>query len=300
MLLVSCCLVGQIRVWDAQTGDCLTVIPKPRYVLSVLSHSAVGRSLHSCCSAAGANPSVRNRPSPTVEVGGLTFYYCVLGCEETAVASLTTRKAGIIVQMARMVWTTLLRTVTSSKGCSAPPSLRFSATSQTSRLSLTRTSLSRWRWPSQRRDSVLWAVVRRRPGMTLAAWLVKCTKSTAPPTVWTSLASQPHMDRLASVRGAAVPAPCTAGPRREAAAAAEGAWGMSPLQDLTNHHHFLPGEETWRALSGAWICKGTWLWLAGVMGSWRWGARLSASPGTGWPASSSLRLKKLKDCHVIK
>nr|XP_009937862.1 PREDICTED: sterol regulatory element-binding protein cleavage-activating protein [Opisthocomus hoazin] len=29
MLLVSCCLVGQIRVWDAQTGDCLTVIPKP-------------------------------------------------------------------------------------------------------------------------------------------------------------------------------------------------------------------------------------------------------------------------------
>lgn len=33
MLLVSCCLVGQIRVWDAQTGDCLTVIPKQRYVL---------------------------------------------------------------------------------------------------------------------------------------------------------------------------------------------------------------------------------------------------------------------------
>ncbi|KAG9471892.1 hypothetical protein GDO78_022327 [Eleutherodactylus coqui] len=29
MLLVSCCLAGQIRVWDAQTGDCLTVIPKP-------------------------------------------------------------------------------------------------------------------------------------------------------------------------------------------------------------------------------------------------------------------------------
>ncbi|CAH2281750.1 sterol regulatory element-binding cleavage-activating [Pelobates cultripes] len=28
MLLVSCCLAGQIRVWDAQTGDCLTVIPK--------------------------------------------------------------------------------------------------------------------------------------------------------------------------------------------------------------------------------------------------------------------------------
>ncbi|XP_015263203.1 PREDICTED: sterol regulatory element-binding protein cleavage-activating protein [Gekko japonicus] len=28
MLLVSCCLVGQIRVWDAQTGDCLTVVPK--------------------------------------------------------------------------------------------------------------------------------------------------------------------------------------------------------------------------------------------------------------------------------
>ncbi|KAM4688629.1 sterol regulatory element-binding protein cleavage-activating protein isoform 1-T2 [Discoglossus pictus] len=30
MLLVSCCLAGQIRVWDAQTGDCLTVIPKQR------------------------------------------------------------------------------------------------------------------------------------------------------------------------------------------------------------------------------------------------------------------------------
>ncbi|XP_029444056.1 sterol regulatory element-binding protein cleavage-activating protein [Rhinatrema bivittatum] len=28
MLLVTCCLAGQIRVWDAQTGDCLTVIPK--------------------------------------------------------------------------------------------------------------------------------------------------------------------------------------------------------------------------------------------------------------------------------
>ncbi|XP_043921953.1 sterol regulatory element-binding protein cleavage-activating protein isoform X2 [Protopterus annectens] len=30
MLLVSCCLAGQIRVWDAQTGDCLTVLPKQR------------------------------------------------------------------------------------------------------------------------------------------------------------------------------------------------------------------------------------------------------------------------------
>ncbi|KAG8443429.1 hypothetical protein GDO86_012007 [Hymenochirus boettgeri] len=28
MLLVSCCLAGQIRVWDAQSGDCLTIIPK--------------------------------------------------------------------------------------------------------------------------------------------------------------------------------------------------------------------------------------------------------------------------------
>ncbi|XP_072316020.1 sterol regulatory element-binding protein cleavage-activating protein isoform X1 [Eucyclogobius newberryi] len=27
MLLASCCLAGQIRVWDAQTGDCFTVIP---------------------------------------------------------------------------------------------------------------------------------------------------------------------------------------------------------------------------------------------------------------------------------
>ncbi|XP_028835659.1 sterol regulatory element-binding protein cleavage-activating protein [Denticeps clupeoides] len=27
MLLASCCLAGQIRVWDAQTGDCLTIIP---------------------------------------------------------------------------------------------------------------------------------------------------------------------------------------------------------------------------------------------------------------------------------
>ncbi|XP_032373453.1 sterol regulatory element-binding protein cleavage-activating protein isoform X1 [Etheostoma spectabile] len=30
MLLASCCLAGQIRVWDAQTGDCLTVIPNHR------------------------------------------------------------------------------------------------------------------------------------------------------------------------------------------------------------------------------------------------------------------------------
>ncbi|XP_028673300.1 sterol regulatory element-binding protein cleavage-activating protein [Erpetoichthys calabaricus] len=29
MLLVSCCLAGQIRVWDAQSGDCLTTIPSP-------------------------------------------------------------------------------------------------------------------------------------------------------------------------------------------------------------------------------------------------------------------------------
>uniref|UniRef100_A0A6Q2YR78 Sterol regulatory element-binding protein cleavage-activating protein n=1 Tax=Esox lucius TaxID=8010 RepID=A0A6Q2YR78_ESOLU len=29
MLLASCCLAGQIRVWDAQTGECLTVIPTP-------------------------------------------------------------------------------------------------------------------------------------------------------------------------------------------------------------------------------------------------------------------------------
>lgn len=40
MLLVSCCLVGQIRVWDAQTGDCLTVIPKPRYVIALRSLSS--------------------------------------------------------------------------------------------------------------------------------------------------------------------------------------------------------------------------------------------------------------------
>ncbi|XP_076985603.1 sterol regulatory element-binding protein cleavage-activating protein isoform X5 [Tamandua tetradactyla] len=29
MLLVSCCLAGHVRVWDAQTGDCLTCIPHP-------------------------------------------------------------------------------------------------------------------------------------------------------------------------------------------------------------------------------------------------------------------------------
>ncbi|XP_058144382.1 sterol regulatory element-binding protein cleavage-activating protein [Dasypus novemcinctus] len=29
MLLVSCCLAGHVRVWDAQTGDCLTRIPHP-------------------------------------------------------------------------------------------------------------------------------------------------------------------------------------------------------------------------------------------------------------------------------
>lgn len=29
MLLVSSCLAGHVRVWDAQTGDCLTRIPRP-------------------------------------------------------------------------------------------------------------------------------------------------------------------------------------------------------------------------------------------------------------------------------
>ncbi|XP_075403369.1 sterol regulatory element-binding protein cleavage-activating protein isoform X2 [Tenrec ecaudatus] len=29
MLLVSCCLAGHVCVWDAQTGDCLTRIPRP-------------------------------------------------------------------------------------------------------------------------------------------------------------------------------------------------------------------------------------------------------------------------------
>lgn len=29
MLLVSCCLAGQVCVWDAQTGDCLMRIPRP-------------------------------------------------------------------------------------------------------------------------------------------------------------------------------------------------------------------------------------------------------------------------------
>lgn len=29
MLLVSCCLAGHMCVWDAQTGDCLTRIPRP-------------------------------------------------------------------------------------------------------------------------------------------------------------------------------------------------------------------------------------------------------------------------------
>lgn len=28
MLLVSCCLAGHVCVWDAQTGDCLTRIPR--------------------------------------------------------------------------------------------------------------------------------------------------------------------------------------------------------------------------------------------------------------------------------
>lgn len=32
MLLVSCCLAGHVCVWDAQTGDCLTRIPRPGYV----------------------------------------------------------------------------------------------------------------------------------------------------------------------------------------------------------------------------------------------------------------------------
>ncbi|XP_010158350.1 PREDICTED: sterol regulatory element-binding protein cleavage-activating protein-like [Eurypyga helias] len=55
MLLVSCCLVGQIRVWDAQTGDCLTVIPKPRYAVVSLDRGRVPPS-----TTAGGSPSQGN------------------------------------------------------------------------------------------------------------------------------------------------------------------------------------------------------------------------------------------------
>ncbi|XP_055238210.1 sterol regulatory element-binding protein cleavage-activating protein isoform X4 [Gorilla gorilla gorilla] len=42
MLLVSCCLAGHVCVWDAQTGDCLTRIPRP----------GCGTPLKGCCAAA--------------------------------------------------------------------------------------------------------------------------------------------------------------------------------------------------------------------------------------------------------
>uniref|UniRef100_A0A3B4ZWQ5 Sterol regulatory element-binding protein cleavage-activating protein n=1 Tax=Stegastes partitus TaxID=144197 RepID=A0A3B4ZWQ5_9TELE len=49
MLLASCCLAGQIRVWDAQTGDCLTVIPN--HGMSAVTDSE-------CLGSEGRDPSI--------------------------------------------------------------------------------------------------------------------------------------------------------------------------------------------------------------------------------------------------
>uniref|UniRef100_A0A3Q1GGJ9 Sterol regulatory element-binding protein cleavage-activating protein n=1 Tax=Acanthochromis polyacanthus TaxID=80966 RepID=A0A3Q1GGJ9_9TELE len=49
MLLASCCLAGQIRVWDAQTGDCLTVIPN--HGMSAVTDSE-------CLGSEGRDPSM--------------------------------------------------------------------------------------------------------------------------------------------------------------------------------------------------------------------------------------------------
>uniref|UniRef100_A0A4W6CB58 Sterol regulatory element-binding protein cleavage-activating protein n=1 Tax=Lates calcarifer TaxID=8187 RepID=A0A4W6CB58_LATCA len=45
MLLASCCLAGQIRVWDAQTGDCLTVIPNHGTLRKGLGSEGCDRSI---------------------------------------------------------------------------------------------------------------------------------------------------------------------------------------------------------------------------------------------------------------
>ncbi|XP_061737713.1 sterol regulatory element-binding protein cleavage-activating protein [Nerophis ophidion] len=55
MRLASCCLAGQIRVWDALTGDCLTVIPKPGSISWGDAPVAAAHSDHS--SIEGSDPS---------------------------------------------------------------------------------------------------------------------------------------------------------------------------------------------------------------------------------------------------
>ncbi|KAM9723149.1 sterol regulatory element-binding protein cleavage-activating protein isoform 3-T3 [Menidia menidia] len=67
MLLASCCLAGQIRVWDAQTGDCLTVIPKQMLRRSSSSgcweqrdgwDGLIGAAESDCLDRAGRDPSI--------------------------------------------------------------------------------------------------------------------------------------------------------------------------------------------------------------------------------------------------
>uniref|UniRef100_A0AAR2JTF7 Sterol regulatory element-binding protein cleavage-activating protein n=1 Tax=Pygocentrus nattereri TaxID=42514 RepID=A0AAR2JTF7_PYGNA len=58
MLLASCCLAGQIRVWDAQTGDCLTVIPNNGYIRT---HTCTLK----CCPLSLPGPPLRRRVTPS-------------------------------------------------------------------------------------------------------------------------------------------------------------------------------------------------------------------------------------------
>uniref|UniRef100_A0A3Q2ZDL0 Sterol regulatory element-binding protein cleavage-activating protein n=1 Tax=Kryptolebias marmoratus TaxID=37003 RepID=A0A3Q2ZDL0_KRYMA len=78
MLLASCCLAGQIRVWDAQTGDCLTVIPNSGCWEQRDLWDNISGNTESDCSCEPRDPSVgcdgtpedkccplRRRSSPT-------------------------------------------------------------------------------------------------------------------------------------------------------------------------------------------------------------------------------------------
>ncbi|XP_068180545.1 sterol regulatory element-binding protein cleavage-activating protein isoform X2 [Antennarius striatus] len=69
MLLASCCLAGQIRVWDAQTGDCLTVIPKNGLRRSSSSGCWEQRDVWEALSAAADSECFLPDGPPTVAAG---------------------------------------------------------------------------------------------------------------------------------------------------------------------------------------------------------------------------------------
>ncbi|XP_066100657.1 sterol regulatory element-binding protein cleavage-activating protein isoform X2 [Saccopteryx bilineata] len=61
MLLVSCCLAGHVCVWDAQTGDCLTRIPRPRQRRDSSSVCEAQESWERLSDSEPAQPEPRHR-----------------------------------------------------------------------------------------------------------------------------------------------------------------------------------------------------------------------------------------------